>query len=148
MFSLVLLNLFASLFALHASAGGYVGWHMDKTYTLVNERIDPIVNPNAISQHQHKVIGSSRFGASYSYDDYNGASCTSVEVQADKSAYWMPSEYELEPLNNADLFRSLLGGERQIHPITLRYPILLLFDKEWSHRYHPPLPQRSSNAGR
>jgi hypothetical protein len=68
------------------------GWHLDFTYTLVNEELDPIVSPNAQSTHMHKVIGGSRFGASYSFADYAAASCSSLRVQADKSNYWMPSE--------------------------------------------------------
>jgi len=68
------------------------GWHLDTIYELINERLDPIVSPNGVAGHMHKVIGGSRFGAAYNYDDYSSAHCSSVKVQADKSNYWMPGE--------------------------------------------------------
>lgn len=67
-------------------------WHFDTIGILVNELLDPIVTPNANGPHMHKVLGGSKFGASYNYDTYNQASCSTVQVQSDKSNYWMPGE--------------------------------------------------------
>lgn len=71
----------------HAQSGA---WHVDETYNIAFERIDPVVDPNAISGHLHRVIGGSRFGASYNFEDYSNAACSSIQIQADKSNYWMP----------------------------------------------------------
>lgn len=66
------------------------GWHLDYTYTLVNEELDPIISPNQQSSHMHKIIGGSRMAAYYNFDDYSAADCSSLRIQADKSNYWMP----------------------------------------------------------
>jgi hypothetical protein len=76
--------------------------------TLVRERLDPIVNINDVAMHMHRVLvnphhrhvttswadikrmkGGSNFAAAYNYDDLVASPCTSVELQADKSNYWM-----------------------------------------------------------
>jgi len=65
---------------------GVDAWHMDHSWTLVQEALDPNVSPNAIASHMHRVIsrfllpmislfphsplpacspGGSMFGASY-----------------------------------------------------------------------------------
>ncbi|WWD20503.1 hypothetical protein CI109_104979 [Kwoniella shandongensis] len=71
-------------------------WHLDYIYVLGNEEIDPIVSPNQQSSHMHKIIGGSRMAAYYNYNDYVGASCSSLRVQADKSNYWMPNLYIID----------------------------------------------------
>lgn len=81
----------AALFGLVAEAR--TGMHLDDIWVLVNEELDPVVSPNMQSSHMHKVIGGSRFGASYNYDDYSSAQCTSLAMQKDHSNYWMPSEF-------------------------------------------------------
>ncbi|KAK8850320.1 hypothetical protein IAR55_004237 [Kwoniella newhampshirensis] len=68
-------------------------WHLDYIYVLTNEELDPIVSPNQQSSHMHKIIGGSRMAAYYNYNDYVGASCSSLRIQADKSNYWMPNLY-------------------------------------------------------
>lgn len=65
-------------------------WHLDDTYTLVNEELDPIISPNQQSSHMHKIIGGSKMAAYYNFDDYSAAKCSSLRIQADKSNYWMP----------------------------------------------------------
>ena len=67
-------------------------WHLDLSHTVAQETIDPIVSPNAVGGHLHKVIGGAGFGASYDYDSYAGSSCSSLSIQADKSNYWVPCE--------------------------------------------------------
>jgi hypothetical protein len=71
-------------------------FRMDITSQLMNSMMDPIVSPNQVSSHMHKVIGGSRFRSAYNYDDLLSSQCTSVAFQPDKSAYWMPSESILE----------------------------------------------------
>lgn len=51
---------------------------------LVRTRLDPIVNPGAISSHVHNVVGGSRFGKDYSYDDLFSSRCTTAAVSVDK----------------------------------------------------------------
>jgi hypothetical protein len=35
-------------------------WHMDNAYTLVRESLDPIISPNLVASHMHRVIGESK----------------------------------------------------------------------------------------
>ena len=67
-------------------------WHADVDILAV-ERLDPIISPNAVSQHMHTILGGSAFGASYNYADQVQSSCTTFPVSADKSNYWAPSLY-------------------------------------------------------
>lgn len=82
--------IFYALSSLSVALAGADGWHMDNAYFLVNEAIDPIVNVNAQGSHMHKVVGGSGFGASYDFNTYAKARCSSIRYQADKSNYWMP----------------------------------------------------------
>jgi hypothetical protein len=36
---------------------GVDAWHLDYTWPLVRESLDPIVSPNAVASHMHRVIG-------------------------------------------------------------------------------------------
>ncbi|ODO11105.1 hypothetical protein I350_01707 [Cryptococcus amylolentus CBS 6273] len=92
-----ILYLLAALFlssVVHAD--GDSAWHLDNIWSLVNEELDPIVSPNAQSSHMHAIVGGSRMAAYYNYDDYAAAKCSSLEVQADKSNYWMPQLYVID----------------------------------------------------
>ena len=80
-----------ALFSLRVAAQDDA-WHFDTIGVLVNEDLDPIVTPNAFGPHMHKVLGGSKFGASYSYNTYSQAQCSTVAAQSDKSNYWMPGE--------------------------------------------------------
>ncbi|WVQ85831.1 hypothetical protein IAT38_007999 [Cryptococcus sp. DSM 104549] len=75
-------------------------WHLDDTYTLVNEELDPIVNPNGQASHMHKIIGGSKMAAYYNFAEYSTAKCSSLRVQADKSNYWMPNLYVVDKSDN------------------------------------------------
>lgn len=68
-------------------------FRMDIVHLLMNSMLDPIVSPNQVSQHMHKIVGGSRFRSAYNYDDLLSSQCTTAALQADKSAYWMPSMY-------------------------------------------------------
>jgi len=87
-------SLFSAL-ALVANAGNDA-WHMDTAYTIVREALDPIVNPNGVASHMHRIVGGSNFGAAYNYATQNAASCTSTGITADKSSYWMPQLYFMD----------------------------------------------------
>jgi hypothetical protein len=65
-------------------------FRMDTVGLLMNAMMDPIISPNQVSQHMHKIIGASRFRSAYNYDDLTSSQCTTAALQADKSAYWMP----------------------------------------------------------
>jgi len=56
-------------------------------------RLDPIINPGAISSHVHKISGPPNINLSSSYDTLQHNGCTSCNIQADKSAYWTPLLY-------------------------------------------------------
>jgi Domain of unknown function (DUF1996)/WSC domain len=56
-------------------------------------RIDPIMNPGSISSHVHKIAGGSNFYLNATYTSMQQSSCTSCEIQDDKSAYWTPQLY-------------------------------------------------------
>lgn len=49
-----------------------------------NNRLDPIVNPGVVAQHEHNIVGGSRFGRNYDYDDLLSSSCTTAPVSIDK----------------------------------------------------------------
>jgi hypothetical protein len=69
-------------------------WRMGCS-TIINGRIDPIVNPGGLSSHSHAIVGGSNIGVDSSYESMINSACTSCEVQADKSAYWAPILYVL-----------------------------------------------------
>ncbi|CAO1597851.1 hypothetical protein XANCAGTX0491_001643 [Xanthoria calcicola] len=60
---------------------------------VVQERLDPLVNPGALAGHVHSVVGGNAFAATMDFGTTQSSSCTSVDLIADKSNYWMPSLY-------------------------------------------------------
>lgn len=84
------------------------GWVLPQMPQLGVFRMDPIVNPGAVSSHVHNVVGASRFDSkcrspptgtdwpSNSPDVIHdpsytqGSTCSSISLQADKSMYWAP----------------------------------------------------------
>lgn len=55
------------------------------------ERFDPIVQPGIVSGHLHAVIGASTFGQTFDPAVWSKARCSTVQIQENKSNYWMPS---------------------------------------------------------
>ncbi|KAI2619508.1 WSC domain-containing protein [Hypomontagnella submonticulosa] len=51
------------------------------------------LSPGVVSAHVHKVSGASNFGLSNTYENLISSSCTSCEIQDDKSIYWTPQLY-------------------------------------------------------
>jgi hypothetical protein len=99
-------------------------WHLDYIPTLVEERLDPIVNPGELSGHFHTVIGGSKFGASFSFGEYNSAACTTCPVSADKSNYWMPKLFWINnggtsytPIESTHRFYYFLQQNSPVAPV-------------------------------
>ncbi|KAG8809047.1 hypothetical protein FRC17_003637 [Serendipita sp. 399] len=67
-------------------------WRMN-AHTIVTARVDPLISPQAVSGHVHDYAGGSNFGVTYDYDDMRQSTCTSVEINIDKSGYWSPAVY-------------------------------------------------------
>lgn len=67
-------------------------WRMGCS-TILNGRIDPIVNPGGLSTHSHTFVGANNIGIDSSYESLMNSACTSCEIQADKSVYWAPILY-------------------------------------------------------
>ena len=60
---------------------------------LTVERLDPLLSPGGISNHVHSVIGGNKFSAQTSYQALQESTCTTVPINNDLSAYWMPAMY-------------------------------------------------------
>lgn len=56
-------------------------------------RIDPILSPDAISGHVHKIAGGTEINPYSTTASLQTSTCSSCEIQADKSAYWTPQLY-------------------------------------------------------
>ena len=72
-------------------------WTVDCGIVSV-EKSDPIRFPGQQSPHTHVVAGSSAYGPDATSDLLRGGdSCTSCDVQQDKSAYWTNQLYVAPP---------------------------------------------------
>lgn len=80
--------------AILASLGGAAAfWRMECRGQVALARLDPLVNPGALSSHAHAIHGSSGFSDAATYEDLANGECTSCAVAQDKSAYWAPVLY-------------------------------------------------------
>ncbi|WVQ83580.1 hypothetical protein IAT38_005721 [Cryptococcus sp. DSM 104549] len=77
-------------------AVAFDAWHLDNLYTLATERLDPVVNPNGVSSHLHRILGGNNFGANYNSDQALASTCTTAAVQKDNSNYWLPQLFWME----------------------------------------------------
>ncbi|TFK45567.1 hypothetical protein OE88DRAFT_1113852 [Heliocybe sulcata] len=86
---------FISLLAILSASGVANAWfRVACTNPLVQERIDPILNPGQNpSQHAHTIQGASNFNPNYDYNNLRASTCTSCEVAEDLSNYWYPKLY-------------------------------------------------------
>ncbi|KDQ15848.1 hypothetical protein BOTBODRAFT_186901 [Botryobasidium botryosum FD-172 SS1] len=86
---------FTALLTVILSTGVANAWfRLPCTLPMVQERIDPIVNPNqSPSQHVHTVHGGVNFYANTTYDSLRKSSCTNCLVRQDLSNYWFPKLY-------------------------------------------------------
>ena len=81
-----------ALTLLFFSGTSHAFWRMN-CGIIQTGRIDPIVSPGKVSSHVHKIAGAANIGLASTYDHLQQASCTSCEIQADKSVYWTPQMY-------------------------------------------------------
>lgn len=63
----------------------------------MNARLDPIVNPGALSGHVHTVMGASNFNANSTGEELRKSKCTTALIKGDMSAYWFPRLYFEDP---------------------------------------------------
>jgi hypothetical protein len=57
------------------------------------ERLDPIVSPNAISNHVHSIMGGNAFDWDLDFNKTQTSTCTTCGVSKDLSNYWVPKVY-------------------------------------------------------
>ncbi|KAJ6260802.1 hypothetical protein Dda_5032 [Drechslerella dactyloides] len=82
---------------------------------LTRCRLDPIVNPGGVSNHQHSVFGGNAFSADMPGDAATKATCTTANVKNDHSNYWVPSLYFKSP------------DDGTLYPVELFYPKVYYF---------------------
>ncbi|ATZ51432.1 hypothetical protein BCIN_07g00710 [Botrytis cinerea B05.10] len=94
----------ASATAYSATARTFAVNHFYGTGPLLTARIDPIINPGTVGSHVHTIQGGSAFGMTMgdttALDDSN---CTSSLVKNDKSNYWTPSLYFVDPKDASNI---------------------------------------------
>ncbi|KAF5362587.1 hypothetical protein D9757_013318 [Collybiopsis confluens] len=86
-------QLLHSFFALAALSSVQAYFLVGNRDILVTERLDPIINPGAISGHAHSIVGGSNFGSTLSTASLRNSECTTMPIQEDKSNYWFPHLY-------------------------------------------------------
>ncbi|KAK0653528.1 hypothetical protein DIS24_g5957 [Lasiodiplodia hormozganensis] len=122
------------IFALFAALVGLLpmlvhgDWKMPCPGTVVRERIDPIINPGAVSSHVHRVVGGSGINFTMDYNMTRHAGCSSCTVKQDKSSYWIPQlyytkstdgglRYELVPDGSVNItYTQIHADGEDIHP--------------------------------
>ncbi|KAF7717450.1 Uncharacterized protein PECH_000381 [Penicillium ucsense] len=72
-------------------------------------RLDPIVDPNTISNHVHVIHGSGSFGMDSNTESLLDSDCTSCAVKQDKSAYWTPALYFMHSNGSAEMVEQVGG---------------------------------------
>ncbi|KAG9088375.1 hypothetical protein FRC06_002059 [Ceratobasidium sp. 370] len=84
--------------ALTMASGANAWFRLACTDPLVQERVDPVVQPGVTpSQHVHTVHGGSGFRSNSTFESLRAASCTSCLVKQDLSNYWFPKLYFRDP---------------------------------------------------
>ncbi|KAK3696339.1 hypothetical protein LTR37_018004 [Vermiconidia calcicola] len=69
-------------------------WRMPCRFQTGIGRIDPIVDPGAVSAHVHTITGSSGFSPTADFESLTAdGTCTACSVTQDHSAYWTPPLY-------------------------------------------------------
>jgi len=69
----------ALLAALAGPADAY--WRMECPGTLFTGRIDPIVNPGAVSGHTHIVLGGNGFAPTMDFASTQKSTCTTCTIK-------------------------------------------------------------------
>ena len=75
---------------------------------LVEDRLDPIINPGVPSGHLYTIQGGNNFAINMTDNQALESTCTSSLVKNDKSNYWTPSLFFKDPktggLEKVELF--------------------------------------------
>ena len=74
----------------YGAAGTFV---VQCTSRLIDERVDPLVNPGIISPHVHVIAGGNGFDFTLDYDTARASSCSTCNIKEDLSNYWTPKMY-------------------------------------------------------
>lgn len=84
---------------------------LSEVNSLVQARIDPIINSGRVGSHVHNIMGASNFGTGLKHPDnlVGGAECSTVMVQDDKSNYWTPTMYYI---HDNGTYEAMLAGAR------------------------------------
>lgn len=94
----------ASVSAYSATQRTFAVNHFYGKGPLLTARVDPIINPGGPSGHVHTIQGGNAFaetmGDTTALDD---STCTSSLVKNDKSNYWTPSLYFVDPNNSSNI---------------------------------------------
>ena len=80
--------------------------------SLTRDRLDPIVSPNLVASHMHRVLGGSAFGASYDFASLRNSTCTTASITVDKSNYWAPQLVSLNSCHEPDASTGSMGTSR------------------------------------
>lgn len=83
--------------AASASARTFAVLHFYGDGPLVTGRMDPIINPGGPSGHVHVVQGGSNFATTMTNTQALASNCTSSRIKNDKSNYWTPTLYFVDP---------------------------------------------------
>jgi hypothetical protein len=65
---------------------------------ILQARMDPLMVPGKIGGHVHNILGASNFRVDLNTpDEQQNAGCSTAPLQADKSSYWTPALYFINP---------------------------------------------------
>lgn len=68
-------------------------WRMSCPGTLIEGRLDSIVNPGKVSGHTHVILGGNGFAPTMDFESTQKSTCTSCTIKGDMSNYWIPKLY-------------------------------------------------------
>lgn len=95
---LALVGTFAASAAAYSStARTFAVNHFYGEGPLLTARMDPIINPGTVGSHVHTIQGGSAFAETMDDTTALHSNCTSSLVKNDKSNYWTPSLYFIDP---------------------------------------------------
>lgn len=72
----------------------YSFWILSHSPLGLDARLDPVVFPGFVSPHAHTFVGQNAVTSSQNNVSMQAASCTTAQVQADKSSYWAPTLFK------------------------------------------------------
>ncbi|GAW13066.1 hypothetical protein ANO14919_024440 [Xylariales sp. No.14919] len=68
-------------------------WRLPCSSPVVVQRADPIMYPDAVSDHTHTIMGSNAFNFTMDYAETQTATCSTCKAVQDLSNYWVPNLY-------------------------------------------------------